>query len=59
MYDAISYFNYGGQSIIDTLKLLDVCNAGSYPTNVVCDSNFMRKYNIGGFGKAVVDIIII
>ena len=51
VYDAISYFNYGGQSIIDTLKLLNIYNAGFYTIKAVCDANIMRKYNAGYKGK--------
>ena len=57
MYDAISYFNYGWQSIIGTLKLLNVCNAGSYTTEAVCDANIMRKYNTGHGLKKKIDNI--
>ena len=37
VYDAIGYFNYRGQSIIDTLKLLNISNAGMMIAE--------RKYN--------------
>ena len=46
VYDAISYFNYSGQSVIDTLKLLGI-DAGIYTTKLVIDSNLHRRYNAG------------
>ena len=50
VYDAISYFNYGAQSIIDTLMLLHV-DAGFYTTKMASDANVKRKYNAGYKGK--------
>ena len=50
VYDAVSYFNYGGQSVIDTLKLLSI-NAGTYTKMFVSDANVCRKYNAGYKGK--------
>ena len=52
MYDAVSHFNYGGQSIIDTLKLLNVTNPGVYTTNMIRGMNMTRKYNAGYKAKA-------
>ena len=46
----MSYFNYGGQSVIDTLKLLSI-NAGTYTKMFVSDANVCRKYNAGYKGK--------
>ena len=46
VYDAISYFNYGEQSVIDTLKLLGNY-AGIYTTKLVIDGNVHRRYNAG------------
>ena len=43
--NAISHFNYGGQSILDTLKLLNI-DAGN-TTMMVSDMNIVRKYNAG------------
>ena len=45
VYDAIGYFNYGGQSIIDTLKLLNISNAAMYTTKIIFMTNAERKYN--------------
>ena len=45
----VSYFNYGGQSVIDTLKLS--INAGTYTKMFVSDANVCRKYNAGYKGK--------
>ena len=41
VHDAISYFNYGGQSVVDTLKLLYV-DAGVYTTKTVIHDNMIR-----------------
>ena len=46
VYDAISYFNYGALSIIDTLKLLGI-DAGSYTVKSAVDANIQRRYNAG------------
>ena len=46
VYDAISYFNYGALSIIDTLKLLGT-DAGSYTIKSAVDANIQRRYNAG------------
>ena len=46
VYDAVSHFNYGGQSILDTLKLLNI-DAGGNTTTMVSDMNIVRKYNAG------------
>ena len=51
IYDAVSYFNYGGQSVIDTLKLLSI-NAGTYTKMFASDANLSRKYNTGYKGNA-------
>ena len=53
MYDAVSHFNYGGQSVIDTLKLLNI-NAGTYTTMMANKINVTRKYNAGYKSKPVV-----
>ena len=50
VYDAISYFNYGAQSIIDTLVLLHV-DSGFYTTKMASGANVKRKYNAGYKGK--------
>lgn len=52
VYDAVSHFNYGGQCVLDTLKLLNVANPGIYTTNMVRDMNMTRKYNAGYKAKA-------
>lgn len=44
VFDAISYFNYGGQSIIDTLKLLSI-DAGHHTRKMVVMENTRRKLN--------------
>lgn len=44
VYDAISYFNYGGQSVLDTLKLLSV-NRGYYTRRMVATENKKRKFH--------------
>ena len=46
VYDAVSHFNYGGQSVIDTFKLLNI-NAGTYTTMMANKINVTRKYNAG------------
>ena len=46
VYDAISYFNYGAQSILDTLKLLSI-DAGNYTIKSAVDANIPRRYNAG------------
>ena len=46
VYDAISYFNYGAQSILDTLKLLSI-DAGNYTIKSAVDANIQRRYNAG------------
>ena len=38
--------NYGGQSILDTLKLLNIEEGGDN-TMMVSDMNMVRKYNPG------------
>ena len=46
VYDAVSYFNYGALSIIDTLKLLGI-DAGRYTLKSAVDANIQRRYNAG------------
>ena len=54
VHDAISYFNYGGQSVVDTLKFLYV-DAGVYTTKAVVHPNMIRKYNTGYKRKSYVE----
>ena len=50
VYDAVSFYNYGGQSVIDTLKLLDI-DAGYYTRMHLSNANVFRKYTAGYKGK--------
>jgi len=44
VYDAVSYFNYGAKSVIDTLKLLHI-DAGKFTKLMASDANITRMYN--------------
>ena len=46
VYDAIVYFNYGAQSVLDILDLLDI-KAGVHTTAMSHKFNINRKYNAG------------
>ena len=50
VYDAVSYFNYGSQSIIGTYKLL-VIDAGSHTNKFAVNVNILRTYTAGYKGK--------